>query len=112
MSEIKLAEPVRKLLKEKEDEIKELTEKVKSLESKTEELKSLKSELEKLKEGLAKERKAGKKAEAPLEDLVFAYILGAGGEINVPRCAEDLGAKEEQVKDAIDKLVESGRISR
>ena len=100
MSEIKLAEPVRKLLKEKEAEIKELTEKVKSLES----------ELEKSKEGPTKA--AGEKTKVRLEDLVFAYILGAGGEINVARCAEDLGAKEERVKGAVDKLIESGRISR
>lgn len=137
MPEIKLAGPVRKLIEEKEAEIEKLTKKVKSLESKIEgdeseldtlrtekeehsatlkekeaEIDDLRSKFEKSEKRLAKAREAGEGAGAALENLVYMYILGAGGEIAIPQCARALGVKKEAVKEAIDRLVKKGRVAK
>lgn len=144
MPEIKLAEPVRKLLKEKEAEIKELERKLKEQESKTEEIKvelstltaekeelfeklreketeanDLQSKFQKSEDKLAEveaelreTKEGGRTSGVSLEELVYVYILGAGGEIAIPECARALGVKKKRVKDAIDKLVKSGRLGR
>lgn len=144
MPEIKLAEPVRKLLGEKEAEIKELEEKLKHLESKAEKLeaeldaltaekeeldaklkkketevnafksKFRKSEdkLTKVEDELGRAKEEGRTAEVPLEELVYVYLLGAGGEIAIPQCARALGVKKKAVKKAIDRLVKNGRVGK
>ncbi|MBA7597440.1 hypothetical protein ES703_04443 [subsurface metagenome] len=133
MPEIKLAEPVRKLLGEKEAEIKELKEKLKQLESKAEkleaeldaltaekeELVAFKSKFRKSEDKLAKveeelrgAKEEGRIAEVPLEELVYVYLLGAGGEIAIPQCARALGIKEKAVKEAIARLVKEGRVGK
>jgi chromosome segregation ATPase len=147
--EIKLAEPIRKLIGEKEAEIKELEDRLKrqeveagklknefdalaaekkklsaelkEKEAKIDDLKSkseaTKDELAKVKEELTRARDQAKTAaltslEVPLEELVYAYILGARGEIVVPQCAQALGVEEKQVKKAIDGLVKDGRLAK
>ncbi len=137
MAEIKLAEPVRKLIGEKEAEVQELTKKMKNLESRIEgtkdeldklraekeelsaalkekdaEINDLKLKLGKSEKMLAKAKEEGGRAEVPLEELVYVYILGADGEIAIPKCARALGVKKKRVKDAIDKLIKSGRLER
>jgi predicted ArsR family transcriptional regulator len=59
-----------------------------------------------------KRTREGKKAKGPLEELVYAYVLGAGGEISIQQCAKALGVKKDQVRNAVDKLIENGRLAR
>jgi chromosome segregation ATPase len=96
-------------------EKKELTSKFKQKETESNELKSKLRETEikltKVWEEF-KRAKEGKKARAPLEELVYAYVLGAGGEISIQQCAKALGVKKDQVSNAVDKLIENGRLAR
>jgi chromosome segregation ATPase len=124
---LKLAEPVRRILEEKETKIKSLEKKLEKTESETRELKTqldkFTAEKKKLTDKLAKVEGELKKAEeglkkaksdkgASLEDLVYAYVLGAGGEISYSDCAKALGIKNEQVKQAINELMRSGKLAR
>ncbi len=45
-----------------------------------------------------------------IEQLVYDYIKLQNGRINVSKCASSLGATKEDVRRAIDKLKEDGRI--
>jgi septal ring factor EnvC (AmiA/AmiB activator) len=141
LPEIKLAEPVRKVLGEKEDEIRELTKNVENLNSKFKELEgsynALKKQNEELSSALKKSKAEvtalnpaleeskqkniklqkslmetkGQTKGVPLDELVLAYVMGAGGEISILQCSKALGVKEKQVKDAIDNLIKSKRLA-
>ena len=132
MPGIKFSEPMRRFIGEKDAEIKKLGEKVKALESEvagvrgelskvaaertklSAALRAKEAELRDLREKLERSEKRLTRARAgawtPLEDLVYAYVIGAGGNIDMSQCATALGIKKEQVEDAIDSLVRSGRL--
>ncbi len=44
-----------------------------------------------------------------LEEQIYDYIKGCGGDISINKCALDLGVSKEDVKKTIDKLCEEGR---
>lgn len=45
-----------------------------------------------------------------LENQIYDYIKGCAGDISINKCALDLGVSKEDVKKAIDKLCEEGRV--
>jgi division protein CdvB (Snf7/Vps24/ESCRT-III family) len=45
-----------------------------------------------------------------LENQIYDYIKGCAGDISINKCALDLGISKEDVKKAIDKLCEEGKV--
>lgn len=53
---------------------------------------------------------AGGEEEIPIEDQVYDYIKECQGELNISRCAAELGVSSSDIRKVIDKLQQDGKI--
>ncbi|MEM3736578.1 MAG: hypothetical protein QXJ75_00585 [Candidatus Bathyarchaeia archaeon] len=63
-----------------------------------------------LTEGGGTEYKPAPIPKGQLEEQIYKYIKDCGGEMSVEKCARDLGVSSEDVKNAINRLCEEGKI--